>query len=264
MEEYASVKLLLNGTNILLIEDNPANQMIARHFLEMVSCKITCVDNGQQALEKITAGLYDLVIMDIQMPVMNGYETTRHLRDTLKFRHLPIVAMTANVSQENRKRCLTAGMNDFIANPINQYQMYRVLVKWLSDKNPSQVIDQDQMDDNNSPYFVNISALKHVFNSDTELVRKFSRKFIQVTEAALIELETAKTHCDIKSMGSLGHKLKSSARTMGAYHFADLCDGLEMAGTKNDWQQAVYLSDQISASFQYIKRQIEQVLAQAS
>lgn len=123
----------------------------------MVSCKITCVDNGQQALKEITAGLYDLVIMDIQMPVMNGYETTRHLRDTLKFRHLPIVAMTANISQENRKRCLTAGMNDFIAKPINQYQMYRVLVKWLSDKNPSQAIDQDRMDDNNSP-FSSISA----------------------------------------------------------------------------------------------------------
>ncbi len=261
MDEYARVKPLLNGTNILLIEDNPANQMIVRHFLEIVGCKVICADNGQQALEKIAAGPYDLVIMDIQMPVMNGYETTRHMRDNLKFRHLPIIAMTANATQENRKRCLTAGMDDFISKPIDRYQMYRVLAKWLSDKNQWPEIIRDLTDDSNSSFFIDISALKHVFNNDIELVRKFSRKFIQVTEEVLIELETAKTHRDIKSMECLGHKLKSSARTMGAYYFADLCSGLEIAGMNNDWRQAERLSNRILESFQYIKRQIEQVLA---
>ncbi len=264
MDEYASARLLLNGTNILLIEDNPANQLIVRHFLEIVGCKVMCAGNGQQALEKIAAGLYDLVIMDIQMPVMNGYETTRHIRDTLKFRYLPIIAMTANATQENRECCLTAGMDDFIAKPVDQNQMYRVLAKWLSDKKQWPEISRDLADDSNSASCINISALKHVFNNDTELVRKFSRKFIQVTEETLIELETAKMRCDIKSMECLGHKLKSSARIMGADYFADLCNGLEIAGMNNDWRQAERLSNRILESFQYIKRQIEQVLAQAN
>ncbi len=260
MNEYASIRLLLNGTNILLIEDNPANQLIVRHFLEIVSCNVTCADNGQQALEKIAAGSYDLVIMDIQMPVMNGYETTRHIRNISKFRYLPIITMTANTTQQNRECCLAAGMDDFILKPIDRNQMYRVLVKWLSDKSQWSEAMRDLPSDGSSVSFVNISALKYVFNNDTELVHRFSRKFIQVTEETLIELETAKTRCDIKSMECLGHKLKFSARTMGADYFADLCDGLEIAGMNNDWRQAERLSSRILESFQSIKRQIEQIL----
>ncbi|MCC6922548.1 MAG: response regulator [Nitrosomonas sp.] len=260
MDEIASARMLLNGTHILLIEDNPANQMIARHLLEMVGCRADCADNGQQAMEKIIAAQYDLVVMDVQMPVMNGYETARRIRSKLKFRRLPIIAMTANATQEDRQRCLDAGMDDFIAKPIYQDQMYLILAKWLPDKKQLEEIKQELTDSQHNHAFININALRHVLNNDNELVRKFSRKFIQVAEETLSEIETAKKHRDIKSMGRLGHKLKSSARTLGAHHFAELCDGLEIAGADNDWQQAEQLSNQILASFEHIKRQIEQTL----
>ena len=260
MDEIASARMLLNGTHILLIEDNPANQMIARHLLEMVGCRVDCADNGQQAMEKIIAAQYDLVVMDVQMPVMNGYETARRIRSELKFRRLPIIAMTANATQEDRQRCLDAGMDDFIAKPIYQDQMYLKLAKWLPDKEQLEEIKQELTDSQRNHTFINISALSHVLNNDTALVRKFSRKFIQVAEEALSEIKKKKKHRDTKSMGQLGHKLKSSARTLGAHPFADLCNDLEMAGADNDWQQAEQLSNQILASFQHIKRQIEQAL----
>jgi CheY-like chemotaxis protein/HPt (histidine-containing phosphotransfer) domain-containing protein len=260
MDEIASAKTLLNETHILLIEDNPANQMIVSHLLEIVGCRVDYADNGQQAMEKLVAGQYDLIIMDVQMPVMNGYEAARRIRSELKFRYLPIIAMTANATQKDRKRCLNAGMDDFIAKPIYQDQMYLMLAKWLPDKKQLLEIKQELTDSQQSPSFININALKHVLNNDIELVHKFSRKFIQVAEETLSEIETAKKHCDIKSMGLLGHKLKSSARSLGAYHFADLCDELEMAGINNDQRQAEQLSNQIRASFQHIKRQIAQVL----
>jgi CheY-like chemotaxis protein/HPt (histidine-containing phosphotransfer) domain-containing protein len=258
MDEVASAKALLNGTHILLIEDNPANQIIVRHFLEIIGCRIDCADNGQQAMEKIVAGQYDLIVMDVQMPIMNGYEAAHCIRNELKFSHLPIIAMTANATQEDRKRCLNAGMDDFIAKPIYQDQIYLLLAKWLPDKHQLHEIKQELMNSQHGSSFFNINALKHMLNNDIELARKFSRKFIQIAEEALSEIETAKKHCDIKSMGFLGHKLKSSARTLGAHHFADLCDGLEMAGINNDWLQAEQLSRQILASFHHIKRQIEQ------
>jgi len=260
MDKIASAKTLLNRAHILLIEDNPANQMIVRHFLEIIGCSVDCADNGQQAIEKIVAGQYELIVMDVQMPIMNGYEAARRIRSELKFRHLPIIAMTANATQEDRERCLDAGMDDFIAKPIYQDQMYLILAKWLPDKKQLEEIKQELTDSQHTHTFINISALKHVLNNDIELVRKFSRKFIQVAEEALSEIETAKKHRDIKSLELLGHKLKSSARTLGAHHFADLCDGLEMAGIDDDWQQAEQLSNQILASFQHIKRQIEQTL----
>lgn len=260
MDEIASAGLLLKGAHILLIEDNPANQIIIRHLLEMVGCSVDCADNGQQAMQKIVAAQYDLIVMDVQMPVMNGYETARRIRSELKFRQLPVIAMTANATPEDRKRCLDAGMDDFIAKPIYQDQMYLILAKWLPDKKQPKEIKPELTDSQHNHAFINTSALRHVFNNDTELVRKFSRKFIQVVEEALNEMETAKQHRDIKSMGLLGHKLRSSARTLGAHHFADLCDDLETAGIDDDWQQAEQLSNQILALFQHIRRQIEQTL----
>lgn len=263
MDEIASARLLLNDTHILLIEDNPANQMIVRQLLEMVGCRVDCADNGQQAMDKIIAAQYDLVVMDVQMPVMNGYETAHRIRSEFKFRHLPVIAMTANTTQEDRKRCLNAGMDDFIAKPIYHDELYLILAKWLPDKKQLEEIKQELTDNQHNHSFINISTLRHVFNDDHELVRKFSRKFLQVAEEALSEMEAAKKHRDIKSLGLLGHKLKSSARTLGAHYFADLCNDLEMAGIDNDWQQAKQVSNQILESFQQIKRQIEQTLLES-
>jgi two-component system sensor histidine kinase/response regulator len=120
------------GANILLVEDNKVNQMLAKTLLIKGKMQVEIAENGQQAIRALTRGKFDLVLMDIQMPVMDGFEATRSIRDILKMKALPIVAMTANAMKGDRENCIAAGMNDYITKPINREAMYRTIGRWVS------------------------------------------------------------------------------------------------------------------------------------
>jgi PAS domain S-box-containing protein len=123
------LKQLVTPPQVLLVEDNPINQEVARELLEDVGFVIDVADNGVEALERVLAKTYDIILMDMQMPVMDGITATRQLRaDGCT---TPILAMTANAFGEDRRRCLEAGMNDHIAKPVNPDNLYAAIVKWL-------------------------------------------------------------------------------------------------------------------------------------
>ena len=120
---------------ILLVEDNYINQMVAAKVLENYGIKSDIAINGLEAVQKLGSTIYDLVLMDIQMPIMDGYEATARIRDPLSdvhFHDIPIIAMTANAMQGDREKCLQAGMNDYIAKPINSQDLLIKLNKWLA------------------------------------------------------------------------------------------------------------------------------------
>jgi CheY-like chemotaxis protein len=120
------------GSRILLVEDNPLNQLLARELLRRHGLEVTVADNGAVALEKLAAEDFDLVFMDQHMPVLDGLQATRALRGDPRWAHLPVVAMTANVLPQSRENCLAAGMNDFLTKPLVWTELYRVLNRWLS------------------------------------------------------------------------------------------------------------------------------------
>ncbi len=120
----------LQGMRILLVEDNAVNQLVAQHLLTSIGIDLTTVENGQEAVDIIIEQPFDLVLMDIQMPVMDGYEATRTIRQRLPDNPLPIIAMTANAMREDRDRALAAGMNDHIGKPINHDELLQKLQKW--------------------------------------------------------------------------------------------------------------------------------------
>ncbi len=117
---------------VLLVEDNPINQKIMARTLEAEGLQVSVASNGKEAIKAIQAADYDVVLMDMQMPVLSGIETTKILREEIGLTELPIIALTANVMKEDMERCLEAGMNDFMAKPMNPEDVKNVILKWAS------------------------------------------------------------------------------------------------------------------------------------
>ena len=118
------------------MEDNPVNQMVAQKMLEKIGLKATLANNGVEALQCLDEQSFDLVLMDCQMPEMDGFDATREIRKlelkTSQQKRLPIIAMTANVMSGDRERCLETGMDDYIGKPVQRDRLATVLRKWLA------------------------------------------------------------------------------------------------------------------------------------
>jgi len=127
MDDLAVIK----GARILLVEDNELNQEVAAEMLKDAGFVVEVAVDGQVALEKVQQSPYDIVLMDVQMPVMDGVTATLEIRKLPKFRQLPIVAMTANALAGDRERCLEAGMNDYVPKPVTLDSVREALKRWL-------------------------------------------------------------------------------------------------------------------------------------
>jgi len=130
-----SIDERLAGLNILLVEDNPINQQVARGILERKDIVVTIATNGKEAvglLESSPFDRFDLVLMDMEMPLMDGYEATRILRSKNHFAKLPIIALTAHAMPEDKVRCLSAGMNDHVPKPVKPDLLYETIAKWVA------------------------------------------------------------------------------------------------------------------------------------
>ncbi|MDP2894301.1 MAG: PAS domain S-box protein, partial [Sulfurimonas sp.] len=145
--KYEKIAESLGGTKILLVEDNVQNQEIATELLNKVDIEVVVANNGKEALEKIDERDFDGVLMDCQMPVMDGYEATRVIREKNKFQAIPIIAMTANNTQSDKEQCFNAGMSDFVAKPIDVKIFYDVLMKWIKPKPHTAMLKADLKDD---------------------------------------------------------------------------------------------------------------------
>ena len=121
----------LAGARVLLVEDNEINRLVAIELLEQAQLQVDVAENGELGLAKLRENRYDCVLMDVQMPVMDGYQTTRQLRQIPACRDLPVIAMTANVMSGDHQQCLAVGMNDFVGKPILPAVLYEVLLKWI-------------------------------------------------------------------------------------------------------------------------------------
>ncbi|MEJ2608888.1 MAG: transporter substrate-binding domain-containing protein [Candidatus Thiodiazotropha sp.] len=129
-QQVRTPQLALSGT-ILLVEDNLINQQVAQELLKGMGLSVYTVDNGVKALQELQQRDYDLVLMDIQMPEMDGYEATQQIRAEERFNHLPVIAMTAHAMSNEREHCLSVGMNDHVAKPIDPELLYSTLSRWL-------------------------------------------------------------------------------------------------------------------------------------
>ena len=133
---------------ILLAEDNTVNQMVAVRLLDKLGYSVDVVADGQEAIASVASISYDLVLMDCQMPEVDGYQATRAIRASSGFqRDIPIVALTANAMTDDREKCLAAGMNDYIAKPVRRDELQEVLERWLNGAPDTAVTTQPRQGD---------------------------------------------------------------------------------------------------------------------
>ena len=130
-ENHIKYPTVLAGKQVLLVEDNDINQLVAKDILEQVGIHVSIANNGEEAINHVRANKFDAVLMDVQMPVMDGYKATEILRKTYSSSELPIIAMTANALKGDREISIGSGMNDYISKPINPELLFETLAKWL-------------------------------------------------------------------------------------------------------------------------------------
>jgi signal transduction histidine kinase/CheY-like chemotaxis protein len=133
MQPAAVPKTRQTGARILVVEDNPTNQKVMLLFLQKLGCRVEIAENGEEAVEASRRDVYDLMFMDCQMPIMDGVEATRHIRER-GGRQTPIVALTANATESEKRRALEAGMNDYLAKPVRREDLIRILERWIPDQ----------------------------------------------------------------------------------------------------------------------------------
>ncbi len=199
----------LSNVKILAAEDNKMNQMLLKMLFEQWQLNIEIVENGEIATEKLMNGNYDLVLMDIQMPVMDGYTAVRKIRTELKSK-IPVIAMTANVLPGEKERCLDAGMTGYISKPINESELYSLL---MLHGNQNNHINTEPRSTSN-PDFINKDYLNRIFNGNSEFIKEMANQFI-IQYAK--ELDTLGEHIknkDASSANKLGHHMKTTVSSM--------------------------------------------------
>ena len=258
----------ISGAHILLAENNPFNQQVATEFLENAGATVCTALNGKEVLDLLAHDHFDCVLMDIQMPVMDGIEATRLIRANPVLKGMPVIAMTANASEEDRERCLAAGMNDFIGKPFKPDAFYATIAKWQA-RQPQQASAIDRpaallarVAWSGDPEIIDFTVLAALVGGNELKMREFALKLLASARQDMAEIEAALERQDMKKLAALGHHLKSPASMAGAMKLAGLCQTLERYGNDGvSLEQIQGIVGQIRPLLERINESVDKNLA---
>ena len=233
--ESSAVKAL-RGAHILVAEDNETNQEVARGILEMVGIVVQIANNGREAVAALRTNRFDAVLMDVQMPEMDGYEATRAIRAAEKdYRTIPVIAMTAHAMTGDREKSMEAGMNDHITKPIDPEQLYATLARWIEQGGcpvpPDTVQSTRRQDSIPFPVLPGIAVETGLarMGGDRELYLRILHSFGAHQAGAARATRDALATGDTQTASRLSHTLKGLAGSIGAERLQDAAGALESA-----------------------------------
>lgn len=200
---------------VLLVEDNDINRLYAKSILETWKCKTDIAENGLIAIEKLKSNLYDAILMDVQMPVMDGYEATKAIRTMdHPMNSTPIVALTANATKSDIKKCLAAGMNDYVAKPFTPDDLYQKLKKL-------KIVPGTHSANEEKEKLFDLKYLQTVSGGNREFICEMVQTFVQSVPALLNDMEDAMNHSEWTKLSRIAHQLRPSLTLMGIYQLKD-------------------------------------------
>jgi len=227
----------------LVVEDNRINQTVAVRRLEKCGCTVDVVENGQFAVRRVQEQRFDVVFMDCQMPVMDGYEATRQIRRRPEHAGLPIVAMTANAMEGDRERCLEAGMTDYLSKPLQPAALAAVLdgLRRMKDPQPqpSTVVPHGVFDE---------AAIRSLFDDDVEAMRNLIGLVTVDLPRYAARLASHLERAEWTEVGRLAHTIKGAASNVSGSVVVDAAHVVEQASTREDAAAVLAASRTMSAA----------------
>jgi TMAO reductase system sensor TorS len=258
---------------VLVAEDNLTNQIVARGLLEQLGCRVTMVENGREAVAQVLENPFDIVFMDCQMPIMDGYEATRRIRAGEKESGRPsvvIVALTAHAMKGDREHCLAVGMDDYLSKPFREDQLTDLLGRWLSCKNTDEPGGQGTQEtstqsisesEEEQPEFDNqvLENYRQIQRPDQpDIINRLITIYQKSSLTLLAEIDSAVQASDDKRLWHAAHSLKSSSANLGALKLARLCEELEMQGRAGRREQAAELAASVRHEYERTETWLDQ------
>ena len=266
--------------HILLVEDNLTNKMVAQGMLDHLGYRVTAVERGADAISALRKTAFDLVLMDCQMPEMDGFETTRFIRSSesgVLNRHVPIIAMTAYVMKGDRERCIAAGMDDYLAKPVRQSDLASMLAKWLPGAGNDMAglgLKSESASDHGGTSGTEHSAqgehpgtpgaaafdqagLMDRLDGDRELAGIVLNTFFEHIPDTIAKLEESLDKADQPGGVLHAHSIKGAAANAGGEALSEIAREIEMAGRKGDLALAASLKPQLLDRFELFRSAAE-------
>jgi signal transduction histidine kinase/CheY-like chemotaxis protein/HPt (histidine-containing phosphotransfer) domain-containing protein len=239
---------IASGVNVLIVEDNPVNLLMVQNIFKRIDLKNQSATNGQEAVELYIKNDFDLILMDCQMPVMDGLEASREIRklEQLNNKKTPIIALTANAFKEDRDACIAAGMDGFLSKPFKKKQLLKVIQPWLKTINKVEQLeiskknklDKQQLKKN----ILDASIMRELIEMDEpgskEFITQISSTYFANAEQLFSQIEQAFLEKNIQGVGTFAHQLKSSSMNVAAKRLSNLFKKLENKSRQDDYSSA--------------------------
>ena len=259
----------------LLVEDNPVNLKVAARLVENLGLSIDTAENGQIALDKIRRNHYDLVFMDCQMPVMDGYQATRALRQREKQQgldRLPVIAMTANAMAGDRQKCLDSGMDDYLSKPIKKDLLNEAIQRWLgkrrkpaasSARNSTQPIARQPSQSEQAtpqPPILDEGVVSDLLDVMGEDFIDLLQVYLRDAPLLIAEIRKGAAAGQTDALIAPAHSLKSSSANVGAMRLSELAKRMELAARQNRLQQPQALAQKIERTFSQTELALQRLM----
>ncbi len=235
---------------ILLAEDNLVNQEVAMAMLQRMGLQAKIANNGTEVIKYLSEDMFDLVLMDCHMPIMDGFEATQKIREremTLALTKLPIIALTANAIIGDREHCLAKGMDDYLSKPFTLEQLHKILSQWLP-KDISRGAESDISSVN-----IDSKVIAQLKNLKAGLLRRVIDLYIETSPKLLLDMEQAVTQQDTKGLYKIAHSLKNSSANLGVVELTNLCRELEIKGREGELVEATLLVTRIKTLYKAVE-----------
>lgn len=257
---------------VLVAEDNESNALVAQTHLQKLGLDVACVADGAQALAAMADGGFDLVLMDCQMPGIDGFAATRQWRQQSQGseKRLIIIALTANAMAGDRERCLAAGMDDYLAKPFSGEQLLAALHRWLPEERRQSVVVMAPpaaplpVEDDATLDPAVLDKLRALSPQGAEvLIRQLLEAYLRGARSLLPRLVAAQANLDADALASVAHALKSSSYNVGAHRLADACRMLENTARSGDGADLTALCEALNMEWLGVETAIQKILEKA-